>query len=67
MQAGEIRKLSLDEMNDKLANYEEELFNLRFQHETGQLENSQLLKKTKRNIARVKTVIREMIDNKNME
>ncbi len=67
MQAGEIRELSLDEMNDKLADYEEELFNLRFQHETGQLENSQLLKKTKRNIARVKTVIREMIDNKNME
>jgi len=67
MQAGEIRELSLNEMNDKLVNYEEELFNLRFQHETGQLENSQLLKKTKRNIARVKTVIREMIDNKNME
>ncbi len=67
MQAGEIRELSLNEMNDKLVNYEEELFNLRFQHETGQLENSQLLKKTKRNIARVKTVLREMIDNKNME
>jgi large subunit ribosomal protein L29 len=67
MQAGEIRELSINEMNDKLVNYEEELFNLRFQHETGQLENSQLLKKTRRNIARVKTVIREMIDNKDME
>ena len=67
MKTGEIRELSLGEMNNKLVNYEEELFNLRFQHETGQLENSQLMKKTKRNIARVKTVIREMIDNKDME
>ncbi|MCD6224483.1 MAG: 50S ribosomal protein L29 [Deltaproteobacteria bacterium] len=67
MKTGEIRELSLGEMNNKLANYEEELFNLRFQHETGQLENSQLMKKTKRNIARVKTVMREMIDNKDME
>ena len=67
MKTGEIRELSLGEMNNKLVNYEEELFNLSFQHETGQLENSQLMKKTKRNIARVKTVIREMIDNKDME
>ncbi len=67
MKTGEIRELSLDEMNNKLVNYEEELFNLRFQHQTDQLENTQLMKKTKRNIARVKTLIREMIDNKNME
>ncbi|WDN89281.1 large subunit ribosomal protein L29 [Desulfosarcina sp. BuS5] len=67
MKTGEIRELSLDEMNNKLVNYEEELFNLRFQHQTDQLDNTQLMKKTKRNIARVKTLIREMIDNKDME
>jgi large subunit ribosomal protein L29 len=67
MKTGEIRELSLDEMNNKLVDYEEELFNLRFQHQTDQLENTQLMKKTKRNIARVKTLIREMIDNKDME
>lgn len=67
MKTGEIRELSLEEMNNKLVNYEEELFNLRFQHQTDQLDNTQLMKKTKRNIARVKTLIREMIDNKDME
>jgi large subunit ribosomal protein L29 len=42
-----------------LVELKQELFNLRFQHETGQLENPQKLKQTKRDIARVKTIIRQ--------
>ncbi len=59
MKAGEIRELSMEERQRKLNELIEELFNLRFQHETGQLENPQILKVTKRDIARVATVIRE--------
>ena len=59
MKAGEVRDLSVDEMHQKVADLEEELFNLKFQLEIGQLENVQKLKKTKQEIARVKTIIRE--------
>jgi large subunit ribosomal protein L29 len=58
MKADEIRELSMEEQQRKLVELREELFNLRFQHETGQLENPQKLKLTKRDIARVATVIR---------
>lgn len=47
------------ELNAELDNMKKELFNLRFQHVTGQLENPVKLRETKRDIARVKTVIRE--------
>jgi len=57
MKASEIRDLSLEEMKQKASDLEQELFNLRFQHETGQLENSAKLKQTRRDFARVKTVI----------
>ena len=59
MKASEIRELSRDEILRKSADLKEELFNLRFQHEVGQLENPQKMKQIKRDIARVKTVIRE--------
>ncbi len=59
MKASEIIELSLEEMHRKVSDFKEELFNLRFQHEIGQLENPQKMKQTKRNIARIKTVIRE--------
>lgn len=59
MKASEIREMSLEEMQRKAADLEQELFNLRFQHATGQLENSVKLKQAKRDIARVKTIIRE--------
>ena len=59
MKASEIREMSLAEMQQKATDLEQELFNLRFQHATGQLENSVKLKETKRDIARVKTIIRE--------
>ncbi len=59
MKASEIKDLSLEEMHRKVTDLKEELFNLRFQHEIGQLENPQKMKQTKRDIARIKTVIRE--------
>lgn len=59
MQASKIRELSRKEMQQKLADYEQELFNLRFQHATGQLGNTQRLPKVRKNIARIKTVLQE--------
>lgn len=59
MKAREIRELSTEERYRKLTELKEALFNLRFQHETGQLENSQKLKATRRDIARVQTIIHE--------
>lgn len=59
MKTGEIRDLNLEEMHQKVSDLKEELFNLRFQHEIGQLENPQKMKQAKRNISRLKTFIRE--------
>jgi large subunit ribosomal protein L29 len=59
MKASKIRELSLEEKVRKANDLKEELFNLRFQHEVGQLENSQKMKQIKREIARVKTIIKE--------
>ena len=63
MKVSEIRELSSEEMQRKVNELKEELFNLRFQHEVGQLENSQKMKQTKRDIARVQTVISELAKN----
>ena len=60
MKASEIRALSVEEMLRKVDDLKQELFNLRFQHETGQLENPQKMKQTKRDIARVKTIIKQV-------
>jgi len=59
MKAKELHELTLDELNTKLGELKEELFNLRFRHAIGQLENPSALNVCKKNIARVKTVIRE--------
>jgi large subunit ribosomal protein L29 len=59
MKASEIRDLSMEEKLRKVNDLKEELFNLRFQHEIGQLENPQKMKQAKREIARMKTIIRE--------
>ena len=67
MKAGEIRELGIEEMTRKLNDFEEELFNLRFQHKTSQLENVQTMKKVKRNIARIKTVKREITNKISIE
>ena len=54
-----IREMSDAELNKKLADLKEELFNLRFQHAINQLENPMRLKATRKEIAIVKTIIRE--------
>ncbi len=63
MKTSEIRDLNLEEMHRKVSDLKEELFNLRFQHEIGQLENPQRMKLTKREIARLKTIIGEVAKN----
>lgn len=59
MKAKELKGLSANELNVRLNDLKNELFNLRFQLATGQLENSSRIKLVKRDIARVKTVMRE--------
>ncbi len=59
MKASEIRDLSEQELNEKLAELKQELFNLRFQHAINQLDNPLRMKAVKRDIARVKTFIRK--------
>ncbi len=60
MNAKEVRELTLPELNDKLAKLKEELFNLRFQLAINQLDNPTRINAVKKDIARVKTVIREL-------
>lgn len=59
MKASEIRELSEVELGEKLRDLKEELFNLRFQHAINQLENPMRLNHVKKDIARVKTVIKQ--------
>ena len=59
MKASEVRNLSVAELNTKLDSLKKDLFLLRMQHATNQLDKPQKLAETKRDIARVKTVIRE--------
>ena len=59
MKANEVHGMTNDELQAKLVSLKVELFNLRFRHATGQLENPCVLKQVKKDIARVKTVIRE--------
>ena len=54
-----LRKLSVEELNAKLKELKEELFNLRFQHAINQLDNPQRMVEVKRNIARVMTILSE--------
>lgn len=59
MKASEIRSLDGGELDAKLKDLEEAYFNLKFQHRTGQLESPSRLGEVKRDIARVKTIMRE--------
>ena len=59
MKAKEIRELTTAEIEQNVKSMKEELFNLRFQLATGQLENTARIKEVKRTIARLKTVVRE--------
>lgn len=55
----DLRKMSTEELNAKLKELKEELFNLRFQHAINQLDNPQRMVEVKRNIARVMTILSE--------
>ena len=59
MKIEKVRELTEHELEKELVKMKNELFNLRFQHVTGQLENPNRMKDVKRDIARIKTVIRE--------
>ncbi len=59
MKPRELRDLSGDELTAKEKEFREEEFNLRFKHATGQLEKTARLRKLRRDIARVKTIMRE--------
>ncbi len=59
MKTKEIRELTIEELNKKLKELSEELFNLRFRHAIGQLENSASLNTCKKDIAKVKTILKE--------
>jgi large subunit ribosomal protein L29 len=59
MKAKELRELTIDELNKKMDESKDELFKLRFQLATGQLDNPLKIKQVRHNIARVKTIIRE--------
>ena len=59
MKASEIKGMSVEEMNEKLTGLKEELFALRFQLAVNQLDNTARLKAVKKDIARIKTVLRE--------
>ena len=59
MKASEVRAMSVAELNTKLDALKKDLFLLRMQHATNQLDNPQKIVETKRDIARVKTMIRE--------
>ena len=60
----ELRKLTTEELNNKIKENKEELFNLRFQQATGNLEKPGRLKDLRKEVARIKTIIRERELNK---
>jgi large subunit ribosomal protein L29 len=59
MKASKLHEMSSDELALKLKDLKQELFNLRFQSATGQLGNVMMINSTKKDIARVKTILRE--------
>ena len=59
MKAGELRTKSEDELKDNLLGLRKEAFNLRFQRASGQLENTARIRQVRREIARIKTVLRQ--------
>ncbi|WP_287010438.1 50S ribosomal protein L29, partial [Alteromonas sp.] len=60
--ATELKEKSVEELNAELINLLREQFNLRMQHTTGQLEKTDQLRKVRRNIARVKTILTQKAD-----
>ena len=62
MKATELKEKSVEELNAELINLLREQFNLRMQHTTGQLEKTDQLRKVRRNIASVKTILTQKAD-----
>ncbi|MET3559965.1 large subunit ribosomal protein L29 [Bartonella japonica] len=62
MRATELRAQTLDQMKDELAKLKKEQFNLRFQKATGQLEKTARVRQVRRDIARVKTLLHQKIN-----
>ena len=59
MKANEIRKLSTEEINTKINESKEELFNLRMKHATGSLEKPSRIRELRKQVARMKTILKE--------
>lgn len=59
LKAAELRQMSVQELHNQMDEFKEELFNLRFQRTSGQLEDVNRLRITRRNIARIMTIVRE--------
>lgn len=64
MKTSELRDLSEEELKSKEEEIKDQLFKLKFQHALGQLENALKLKNLKRDIARIKTIIKEKSEGK---
>ncbi len=60
MKAGDLRTKSVDELKESLVNLRKEQFNLRFQQASGQLENTARVRQVRRDISRIKTILRDM-------
>ena len=60
MKAKELRDLTREELKEKARDIGQELFNLRFQKATGELGNTAMISKSKRDLARIKTILREL-------
>ena len=67
MKAKELRDLTIEELKTRENELGQELFNLRFQKATGQLGNTAMLGQTKMNLARVKTILRELENSEESE
>ena len=59
MKAADVRARSVDELTDEVETLSKEIFNLRFQRASGQLENTARVRQVRRNIARIKTILGE--------
>ena len=62
MKANEVRKMSKTELEEKLMDLKKDLFTLRMQHATNQLDNPTRIAQVRKDIARVKTVLREQVN-----
>lgn len=64
MKAKELKELTMEELQKKKKDLKEEIFNLRFQHSTGQLENTSRMKLVKKDIARIEAVLHQKATNR---